>query len=125
MRRGDPKKISREIRFALDYPDYVLNHPEKYGNFAAPPAAARWLAPGWGAKGYGNSKYWPFSVKKALKEPGYLKGIERALNNDNYDESWKANAKHLLRIVYHKQAMLEQAYRDIIAVEAYEALQNE
>lgn len=85
---------------------FIPNNPDAYlaSNEAQPPPPARWqprewLAPGYLRRGYGNVKKWPFSKEKAYLEPGYQRGVRRAINSPVYAQPWRQAARKRLREV--------------------------
>jgi len=91
---------NRRIAFALAYPDVVLNDPDMR---PAPPSTRYYprelLRPGYLRRGYGGTKEWPFDKEKAFQEPGYQRGIRRAVRNPAYSLAWRQAAARLLEEV--------------------------
>jgi len=45
-----------------------------------------------GGKGYGHSTEWPFDIERAKRNPGYSRGINRAIGNESFHPAWRARA---------------------------------
>ena len=93
------------ILYALEYPDWVLS--KKTGDRVHKKEDYRpqnLLAPGLFQRGYGGVEYWPFSVKMAVTQTGYRRGILRAINNPAYNKQWRQEADLLLDKVYEIQS---------------------
>lgn len=117
--RASWSKATRVARYALENPDDVLERG------APPPPTPRkvhnLLPPGYLRKGYGGSKYWPFGIKQAVQEPGYLKGVIAASNNPAYNSVWRYETKRRLEMVYaiiERRDLMLQAYDDMKILDA-------
>lgn len=61
-------------------------------------------------KGYGHSDRWPFDIERAQRNPGYARGINRAIQNPRFHYNWRAAAKHDMRyyVVPYVQMLAEE-----------------
>ncbi len=89
----------KRIEFALRQPDYVISDYKKPRG-PKPPKPAGLLPPGLYQRGYGKVEYWPFSIKKAVSESGYRRGVLAAMRNPAYNTAWRAEAKYYMEITY-------------------------
>lgn len=100
----------KRIRFALDHPETVLES-EPRPLKRVPEAPRGLLPPGLYQKGYGGVEYYPFSIRKAVSEAGYRRGILRAMKNPAYNTTWRAEAAYYMEITYDiifgKRKMIE------------------
>jgi len=52
-----------------------------------------------GGPGYGHSPIWPFDQQRAVRNPGYARGVARAINNEAFHPAWRARAEQWFRYV--------------------------
>lgn len=57
---------------------------------------AQYLLPP-GGKGYGHSQQWPFDVERAKRNPGYSRGINRAIENASFHPAWRVAARDVMQ----------------------------
>jgi hypothetical protein len=57
---------------------------------------AQYLLPP-GGKGYGHSTQWPFDAERAKRNPGYSRGINRAIENEMFHPAWRLAAWDLMQ----------------------------
>lgn len=90
----------KQIEFALHGgTDYIINKVNVPRIEREAPKTGL-LPPGLYQRGYGRSEYWPFSIKKAVSEHGYRRGVIRAQRNPAYNAYWRSEADRYLTIVY-------------------------
>lgn len=83
----------------------AMRSPDRIVNVVNPPRTQKevrgvgLLPPGLGRKGY-DSDYWPFSIRKAVSEKGYRRGVIAASMNPAYNSAWRAETEVYLGIVY-------------------------
>jgi len=100
-KRMERDKFNRRLKFAIQYPDAFLAQQDTPGTHR-PDVRFRpkgLLEPKEGAKGYGSSEQWPFDYFKALTEPGYRRGISRALENSAFNSVWRHTAREWMKEV--------------------------
>jgi len=125
-------RISREMRFAMDNPDWYLTKgvydDEERRRVRKERAAAP--SPGFLPRGhptgYGGVAEWPFSWHKALTDTRYRTAVRRTLDDTRYSpeyrEAARSKLRRLLDYAIDIQLQLESAREDLLLEEAYEAL---
>lgn len=123
MQRGWPTKSKltqyqkRKVDFALFNErtvDLILDEKKK-PRVQEPQRGLGLLPPGYLMRGYGDVKFWPFSVKEAVSKKGYRWGVIRATKNPAFNDAWRKAADDLLDTVYQilsKNRPLEEIVSD-------------
>lgn len=115
--------VSRDVQFALDYPDAVLAQDNILLRRQTPKSVGL-LPPG--GPGYGGTNEWPFDWNQALTQTGYRTGIRNALQNPRFNVSWRAAAREKLKrcldYAITVQQELEAAYTALTLEDLYDAV---
>lgn len=83
---------AKRMRFALDFPEQNIASAEREMIARGPgiiSTTRKFLPPGYLQRGYNGSKYWPFSIKKAVREIGYRRGVRRAIVDKDFHPAWR------------------------------------
>ena len=66
-----------------------------------------------GGLGYGRVGRWPFDIEKAQTQPGYSRGINRAIDNPHFHPLWRTRAQEDMdnHVRPYLQQMVDDLYR--------------